>query len=104
MNDDHALPASAPARRLTEEELCLMQARQITRDLGVRLLAHPVDPETYQALRDYLDQHADQALAAFRSLMDQGPEQLQVRVIELLRARPGALLPDPAGDTAEGQQ
>lgn len=58
----------------------------MTRDLAVRLLARPHAPETNQALQEYLSGPASEAAAAFSALMEQGPEQLQQRINEILRA------------------
>jgi len=71
-------------RPLDAAEQQVARARRHVHELILRLAEQPIDAETYQQLRAYLDTEAAPALAAFQALRERGPQELRARIVELL--------------------
>jgi len=71
-------------RPLDAAEQQVARARRQVHELILRLAEQPIDAETYQQLRAYLDTEATPALAALQALRERGPQELRARIVELL--------------------
>ena len=79
------MPDAATSVLLDVRERRVAMARIRVGEFVERLLATPIDRELYAELREFLDQEAVQACAAWEELRARGPRYQQRRLLALLR-------------------
>jgi GrpB-like predicted nucleotidyltransferase (UPF0157 family) len=72
----------------TDAERVVADAWHRVLDLVDRLIAQPIDAATYNELRAYLDDDADEAIAAYEQVTADGVAALLERVDQLSEAPP----------------
>jgi GrpB-like predicted nucleotidyltransferase (UPF0157 family) len=88
------MPPDEPEAASTDAERVVADAWHRVLDLVDRLIAQPIDAATYNELRAYLDDDADEAIAAYEQVTADGVAALLDRVDQLSDAAPSLAVLD----------